>query len=72
MKKQISELLEKTINTLQKEAKLPDFEIPNTLIEYPEKEIHGDFSTNLAMEIGKIIKKNPLEIAETIAQSFDQ
>jgi len=70
MKKEISELLKKAINALQKEAKLPNFEIPKIFVEYPEKEIHGNFSTNLAMEIGKIIKKNPLEIAEFIAESL--
>jgi len=63
MKKETSELLKKAINALQKEAKLPNFEIPKIFVEYPEKEIHGDFSSNLAIEIGKIIKKNPLEIA---------
>lgn len=72
MKKEISELLKKAINALQKETKLPDFKIPQILVEYPEKEIHGDFSTNLAMEIGKTIKKNPLEIAEIITQALDQ
>ena len=72
MKKEISELLKKAINALQKEAKLPDFEIPKVFVEYPEKEIHGDFSTNLAMEIGRITKKNPLEIAEFITESISR
>ena len=70
MKKETSELLKKAINALQKEAKLPNFEIPKIFVEYPEKEIHGDFSSNLAIEIGKIIKKNPLEIAEFITESI--
>jgi len=70
MKEKISELLKKAINVLQKEAKLPNFEIPKIFIEYPEKEIHGDFSSNLAMEIGKIIKKNPLEVAEIITKTL--
>jgi len=70
MKKEISELLKKAINVLQEEGKLPNFEIPEIFVEYPEKEIHGDFSTNLAMEIGGIIKKNPLEIAEFIVETL--
>ena len=70
MKEKISELLKKAINVLQKEAKLPNFEIQKIFIEYPEKEIHGDFSSNLAMEIGKIIKKNPLEVAEIITKTL--
>jgi arginyl-tRNA synthetase len=72
MKKEISELLKKAINSLQQEQELPNFEIPKISVEHPEKEIHGDFSSNLAMEIGKIIKKNPLEIAEIIIQSLNQ
>ena len=70
MKEKISELLKKTINVLQKETKLPSFEIPSVLVNYPENEDYGDFSTNLAMKIGKIIKKSPLEIAEMIKKHF--
>lgn len=33
-------------------------------IEHPKEKIHGDYSTNIAMEIGKEARRKPMEIAE--------
>jgi len=71
MKEKISELLKKTIDVLQKETKLPSFKISSVFVEYPENSVYGDFSTNLAMRIGKTIKKNPLEIAKLIKERLE-
>ena len=72
MKNKIAELVRETIEILQKEKKLPQFEIPEISVEYPEKEIHGDYSTNMAMSIAGKLKKKPIEIAKIITQSLDQ
>jgi len=66
MKHKIAELVRETTEVLQKEKKLPQFEIPEISVEYPEKEVNGDYSTNVAMEVGKITKMNPLEVAELL------
>ena len=70
MKDEIRELVKETIETLQKEQKLPQFQIPEISVEYSEKEIYGDYSTNIAMEIGKLIKKNSSEIANILKNNF--
>jgi arginyl-tRNA synthetase len=70
MKHKIAELVRETIEGLQKEKKLPQFEIPEILVEYPEKEVHGDYFANIAMEIGKITKTNPLEIANLLSSKL--
>lgn len=46
-------------------APLPDFEI-----ERPKSKAHGELSTNLAMLLAKSAKKNPAEIAKTIAENL--
>ncbi|MBL8994596.1 MAG: arginine--tRNA ligase, partial [Spirochaetia bacterium] len=38
-------------------------------VEYPEKKF-GDYASPIAMELARILKKNPLEIAEAIKAAF--
>ena len=40
-------------------------------VNQPREKAHGDFATNLAMVAAKIIKKNPMEVAERIAGRID-
>lgn len=49
--------------------KFPDFNSP-IKIEYPAAIEHGDYSTNVAFELGKALKKNPREIAQEILESL--
>jgi len=66
LRQEIKKLVEKSIIKLQKEKTFPVFEIPEIEIEKPEKEIHGDYATNIAMSIVKIVKKTPMEISGLI------
>ncbi|WP_059048674.1 arginine--tRNA ligase [Paenibacillus senegalimassiliensis] len=43
----------------------PD-EIPAIVLEVPKDKAHGDFATNAAMQLSRIAKKNPRQIAEDI------
>lgn len=40
-------------------------------VEIPKDKEHGDFSTNTAMKLTKILRKNPRELAQNIVDSFD-
>jgi arginyl-tRNA synthetase len=42
----------------------------NIVIEIPKRKDQGDFSSNAAMQLTKILKKPPREIAQKIADSF--
>ncbi len=70
IRQEIAKLIEKSIKKLQKEKALPQFEIPEIKIEHPEEKIHGDYATNIAMVIAKIVEKNPLEIANILGSSL--
>lgn len=50
---------------IQNEA-LPALELPEFVVETPKQEGNGDFSTNLAMQLTRLAKRNPRQIAETI------
>lgn len=63
MKQQIIEKLQNIV----KELTFDDIKIDLTT---PNDDSHGDYSSNIAMRLAKILGKNPLEIAEEIAQKF--
>ncbi|QKS72805.1 arginine--tRNA ligase [Paenalkalicoccus suaedae] len=46
-------------------------EIPSIVIETPKDKTHGDFATNLAMQLARVAKKAPRAIAEEIAANID-
>ena len=62
----ISKEIKKAIRELQKQGNLPKFKIPEILVEHPENEKFGDYATNIAMLLAKIVKKKPMEIANII------
>lgn len=41
------------------------------VVETPKNKNHGDFSSNVAMQLTKQLRRNPREIAQTIIDSFE-
>jgi arginyl-tRNA synthetase len=56
VRKKISDLVKKSIKELQKEEKLPVFDLPEIKIEHPRNKKYGDYSTNVSMLIAKDAK----------------
>lgn len=49
-----------------------DFErLPDFILEVPREKTHGDFASNVAMQLTKQAKKNPRLIAQTIIDNLD-
>lgn len=69
-RKEIKKLIEKSTKELQKRGVFPEFEIPEIKIEKSEEKIRGDYATNIAMVISRILKKNPIEIAEKLKHAI--
>jgi len=67
-KKELRNFIIKAIELAQKEEKLPCFDIPEVLVGFSEKEEHGDYATNIALLIGKEIKRSPMEVAEILIE----
>jgi arginyl-tRNA synthetase len=67
----IKNLTEKSLRNLQKKRILPEFEIPEILVEIPEDSRHGDYSTNIAMKISRAVRKSPIETAKLIISGFE-
>src|SRR5690625_7816019 len=47
-------------------------ELPAIILEKPKDKQHGDFASNIAMQLARIAKKAPRQIAEEIVANLDQ
>ncbi|MNW32285.1 Arginine--tRNA ligase [compost metagenome] len=47
-------------------------EIPAITLEVPKDKAHGDLATNVAMQLTRIAKRNPRQIAEQIIEHLDR
>ncbi|MGM8214944.1 arginine--tRNA ligase [Bacillaceae bacterium W0354] len=46
-------------------------ELPEVVLETPKDKNHGDYATNIAMQLARIAKKAPRQIAEDIVNHFN-
>lgn len=46
-------------------------QIPDVILEIPKEKAHGDYSTNMAMQLARVAKKAPRMIAEALVNNFD-
>lgn len=67
MKTHLTELLSIAANTIIDKNGLTDLTF-NVVLDRPKSADHGDFATNLAMQLAKPLKQNPRAIAESIIQ----
>ena len=63
LKEQIKEMIKSALNELSIE-----FKLESIVVEVPKKREQGDFSTNIAMQLTKVLKENPRNIAEKIVE----
>ena len=47
-------------------------ELPDILLEEPREKAHGDFATNIAMQLARVARQAPRQIAEQIVDQLDQ
>ncbi|PKG22586.1 arginine--tRNA ligase [Niallia nealsonii] len=69
---QIQEKLKQEIkDTVLKAGLAQEEQIPEVILEIPKDKNHGDYSTNMAMQLARVAKKAPRMIAEAIIENFD-
>ncbi|TSB44963.1 arginine--tRNA ligase [Alkalicoccobacillus porphyridii] len=70
---QIKQVLKDEIKAAVIEAGLAKAEeIPDILLETPKDKSHGDYATNIAMQLARVAKKAPKQIAETIVDQLQK
>lgn len=65
-------LKEEIIAAVKKANLAPEDEIPEIILEAPKEKAHGDYATNIAMQLARIAKKAPRQIAEEIVAHIDK
>ncbi|NTU66453.1 MAG: arginine--tRNA ligase [Candidatus Moranbacteria bacterium] len=70
MKNKLKKAIESAVSSL-KEKYGADFDHLEIEVDYPKNEAFGDYTTNVAMMLGKVLKKNPMEVAEEIVKELD-
>ncbi|QGQ48377.1 arginine--tRNA ligase [Metabacillus sediminilitoris] len=70
---QVKERLKDEIKAAVSKAGLAEeAQIPDVLLEIPKEKAHGDYSTNMAMQLARVAKKAPRMIAEELVANFDK
>lgn len=70
---QVKEQLKEEIKQAVLKAGLASEEqIPDIVLEVPKDKAHGDFATNMAMQLARIAKMAPRKIAEELVAHFDR
>lgn len=67
MKSVILDKIQQAANQLWPEIVLPAIEI-----SYPSHAQHGDYASNVAMKLAKLLKRNPMEIGTELAEAVDR
>ncbi|WP_337969588.1 arginine--tRNA ligase [Virgibacillus salexigens] len=70
---QTEDKLKQTIESAVIQAELATKEeIPDIILEKPKDKSHGDFATNIAMQLARIARKAPRQIADDIVNQLNQ
>lgn len=67
-----SKLKEEIKAAVLKAGLAEEAQIPGVILEVPKEKAHGDYSTNMAMQLARVAKKAPRTIAEQLIANFDQ
>lgn len=68
LKAELVKLIKKTIKEIYSNDELDSL----IMVEIPKETIHGDFSTNIAMRLTKVLRKNPQVIANEIKTKLEE
>ena len=71
MKEKIRQLIEKATLLAHEKGILPSADFPEVNVDVPKLEIHGDFSTNVAMLMAAVQKMAPRKIAAAIVDQLN-
>ena len=71
MRSQLRDLLSRAVAKTANEGELDYTEVPPLVLEPPKQRDFGDLSCNIAMHWGKLVKKAPRSIAESILKNID-
>ena len=69
---QLAEHIRRALHALEAQGVVQISEPVDVIIERPKNKDHGDYATNVAMKLAKVVQKNPREFAELLANELKQ
>lgn len=66
IKDKIYDIISDSLQRAISDGKLPEADYPVIKVEYPRESKFGDYSTPIALESAKLIKRSPMEIGEIL------
>lgn len=68
LRERIAQLVATALQAAQATAALPPFEIPNVVpVEPARHAAHGDYASPVCLGLARVLRRSPLQIAETVA-----
>lgn len=72
MKSVIIDKIQQAAAKLQAAGTWVAIELPEIEISYPSHSQHGDYASNVAMKLAKLLKRSPLDIGHELADAIDR
>ena len=69
---QIENNLKQALHNAVQKAFDTELDTASIVIEIPKDKSHGDYSTNVAMQLTRVLKNNPRKIAEAVVEALDK
>lgn len=67
----VRNLVENALAAAVKKGELPESEISEIIIDTPKEKEHGEFSTNIAMQLARQVRKAPVQTAAILISNMD-
>ncbi|HJT37359.1 MAG TPA: arginine--tRNA ligase, partial [Actinomycetota bacterium] len=67
---QLASQVRSAVERAQASGDLPSFPIPDVQMERPARKEHGDWATSVALEVSKVAKKKPRDVADAIVKAL--
>jgi arginyl-tRNA synthetase len=68
---QIKDIVRNALAAASEKGELPEASVDDIVIEAPKEKEHGDFSTNIAMQLARQVRKAPVQTAAILISNMD-
>jgi arginyl-tRNA synthetase len=65
---EIAELVDAAARAAQAAGEIPAVVLPQPAVERPSRPEHGDYASNLPLQLSRAARQNPMQLAETISK----
>ncbi|MCR4406986.1 MAG: arginine--tRNA ligase [Anaerolineae bacterium] len=72
IKDELTRLIAQAIKKAQHKGDLPKFDIPEVVLEHPKQAEHGDYATPVCLQMARLARMAPVEIAKQVVKCLPQ